>query len=283
MAAPKQRGLYASFGSVSAASGYLLGSAVAYLLHTSLDRGVLYDWGWRIPFLLGILPAVLGWWMRRGLPETSQFEHIRASGKIEKKPVLSVLTQMPGTVLRVTCLSLFLSTGSIMFIWMPTYLTHIVKPGVESALLLTTLAMALMIAMQVAGGAISDRLGRRTVFIASALGCILLSYPLFIWLDSSTLLAVIGAEVIFAVLLGIYWGTLPAVMAEAFPTAMRVSGNALAYNSANVISGTSPLVATWLIASTGDIASPAFYMILLSGIAFVAALGMSSRHGEVLS
>jgi MHS family proline/betaine transporter-like MFS transporter len=170
-----------------------------------------------------------------------------------------------------------------MFIWMPTYLTHIVKPGVESALLLTTLAMALMIAMQVAGGAISDRLGRRTVFLASGLGCILLSYPLFIWLDSSILLAAIGTEVIFAVLLGVYWGTLPAVMAEAFPTAMRVSGNALAYKSANVISGTSPLIATWFIATTGDIASPAFYMILLCGIAFVAALGMPSRHGEVLS
>jgi len=85
------------------------------------------------------------------------------------------------------------------------------------------------------------------------------------------------------VLLGVYWGTLPAVMAEAFPTAMRVSGNALAYKSANVISGTSPLIATWFIVTTGDIASPAFYMILLCGIAFVAALGMPSRHGEVLS
>lgn len=283
MAAPKQRGLYASFGSVSGGLGYLLGSAVAFLLHTEMHREVLYDWGWRIPFLLGILPAVMGWWMRRGLPETSQFEHVRASGEIEQKPVLAVLTQMPGTVLRVACLTLLLSTASIMFIWMPTYLTHIVKPGVKAALLITTLAMTLMLAMQIVGGAISDRLGRRTVFIASGLGCVLLTYPLFVWLDNSTVLAAIGAEMIFAVLLGAVWGTLPAVMAEAFPTAMRVSGNALAYNLATgLVGGTSPLVATWLIATTGDIAVPAFYVILLSGIALIAALKMPSRHGEVL-
>jgi MHS family proline/betaine transporter-like MFS transporter len=282
IAVPNKRGLYASFGSVSGASGYLLGSAVAFLLHTEIPKGVLYDWGWRIPFLIGIMPALLGWWMLRGLPETSQFEHVRASGEIEERPVLAVLTQMPGTVLRVACLTLFLSTGSIMFIWMPTYLTHIVKPGVEAALLITTLAMALMIAMQVVGGAISDRLGRRIVFIASGLGCVLLSYPLFLWLDNSTMLAAIGTEVIFAVILGTYFGTLPAVMAEAFPTTMRVSGNALAYNSANAVSGTSPLVATWLIATTHHIAVPAFYMMLLGGMALVAALGMRTRHGEDL-
>ena len=90
-----------------------------------------------------------------------------------------------------------------MFIWLPTYLTHIVKPGVEAALLITTLVMALMIALQVGGGAISDRPGRRTVFIASGLGCVLLSYPLFLWLDNATMLAAIGTEVIFAVLLGV--------------------------------------------------------------------------------
>ena len=110
-----------------------------------------------------------------------------------------------------------------------------------------------------------------------------MTYPLFVWLDNSTVLAAIGAEMIFAVLLGAVWGTLPAVMAEAFPTAMRVSGNALAYNLANgLVGGTSPLVATWLIATTGDIAVPAFYVILLSGIALIAALRMPSRHGEVL-
>jgi MHS family proline/betaine transporter-like MFS transporter len=147
---------------------------------------------------------------------------------------------------------------------------------------LTTLTMALMIAMQAIGGAISDRLGRRTVFVVSGLGCALLSYPLFLWLDNATMLAAIGTEVIFAVLLGTYWGTLPAVMTESFPTAMRVSGNALAYNSANAVSGASPLLATWLIAKTGEIAAPAFYLILLGGIAFVAALGLPTRHGDVL-
>jgi MHS family proline/betaine transporter-like MFS transporter len=281
-AAPKTRGLYSSFGPVSGTVGFLLGSAVAFFLNSEMQTGALHDWGWRIPFLLGILPAGLGWWMRRGLPETRQFEQIRASGQIEEKPVLAVLTRMPGTVLRVTCLTLFLSTGSIMFIWMPTYLTHIVKPSVHAALLITTLTMALMIVMQAVGGAISDRLGRRTVFVASALGCALLSYPLFHWLDNATMLAAIGTEVIFAVLLGVYWGTLPAVMVEAFPTAVRVSGNALAYNSANAVSGASPLLATWLIATTGDIAAPAFYLILLGGIAFVAALGVPARHGDAL-
>jgi len=232
-----------------------------------MQRGTLYEWGWRIPFFIGILPAALGWWMRRGLPETRQFETARTGGGIEEKPVLAVLTRMPGTVIRVACLTLFLSTGSIMFIWMPTDLTHIVKPGVQDALLITTLTMALMIAMQLVGGAISDRLGRRTLFVASGLGWVLLSYPLFLWLDGATMLSAIGTGIVLAVLLGVYSGS-PA------------GGDGRGFSDRREWS--SPLLATWLIATTHDIAAPAYYLIVPGGIACVAAIGVHARHGDVL-
>jgi len=87
-AAPERRGLYASFGPASGTFGFLLGSAVVYLLHTGMQRGTLYEWGWRIPFFIGILPAALGWWMRRGLPETRQFETARTGGELKRSRYL---------------------------------------------------------------------------------------------------------------------------------------------------------------------------------------------------
>jgi MHS family proline/betaine transporter-like MFS transporter len=143
----KQRGLFGSFAVFSTVGGMLLGSAVAAILHLTLSPEATAAWGWRLPFLGGIVLGFTGWHLRRHLLETPAFEQIVSQGRTEPHPGLRALRQMPAEIVQVAVMTMLLGVGIYtLFIWMPTYLTHILSPPVPHALIVNTLAMILMIA-----------------------------------------------------------------------------------------------------------------------------------------
>ncbi len=251
-----------------------LGSAVAAILHGLLTAEQLEAWGWRLPFLGGILIGLFGWWMRRTLEETPTFLELSAAGGIERQPLSAALREMPGRVCQVGAIVMLLGVAIYtLFIWMPTYLTHIVEPAVPHALLINTCAMVLLIALMPLAGVLSDKIGPKPVLAAAALITALFAYPLFSWIDSGTLIAVIIAQIVFAVINGAVQGPIPATMVSLFPARLRYSAIALGYNiSLAVFGGTAPLVATWLIHRTGDLAAPAWYLIGIAVITFLVTL-----------
>ncbi len=269
-----RRGFFGSFAVMSAVAGMLLGSAIAALLHGLLTAEQLEAWGWRLPFLGGILIGLFGWWMRRTLEETPTFLELSAAGGIERQPLTAALREMPGRVCQVGAIVMLLGVAIYtLFIWMPTYLTHIVEPAVPHALLINTCAMVLLIALMPLAGALSDKIGPKPVLAAAALITALFAYPLFSWIDSGTLIAVIIAQIVFAVINGAVQGPIPAAMVNLFPARLRYSAIAVGYNiSLAVFGGTAPLVATWLIHRTGDLAAPAWYLIGIAVITFLVTL-----------
>jgi len=133
-------------------------------------------------------------------------------------------------------------------------------------------------------GALSDRLGRKRVLVAAHLGIIVVVYPLFYITDHSVMLAALACQLLFALLMSGIQGAMPAAMVEMFPPKTRFSGVAIGYNvSLAVFGGTAPLVCTWLIAATGDIAAPAYYLILMAFVGLVAATRLKIPHGEELT
>jgi len=174
---------------------------------------------------------------------------------------------------------------SLIFIWLPTYLSHMVRPPIQHALLINTLCMCVHVAFVPIGGWLSDRVGRKGIFIVSGVGTLIVAYPLFLWMDQGVMLAAIVSQLVFAMLLGVAWGALPALMVETFPTRMRMSGVGLAYNGAMaVVYGTAPWVVTWLIrTSGGNLAAPAYYVMLLALVSLIAVLRMRVRSGEALN
>ena len=99
----------------------------------------------------------------------------------------------------------------------------------------------------------------------------LVVYPLFLWIDTGSFLSAVIAGLVFAVLISMIQGPMPAVLAEAFPADVRNTGIGIAYNAVlGLLGGTAPMVCTWLIHSTGDLASPAYYLIGLAVISFLA-------------
>lgn len=254
----------------SVVGGMLAGSAVAALLHGLLSAEELRQWGWRLPFLGGLVIGLIGWWIRRVLPETPEFGHLVERGAVAAHPLRQALREMPIQTLQVGGMVLLLGVGIYtLFVWMPTYLTHLVKPPVPHALLINTLAMILLVAVMPIAGACADRFGSRRVLGAASLATAVVVYPLFVWIDTGALVGVIVAQIVFALLNGAVQGPMPAAMAELFPAHVRYSAMGIGYNvSLALFGGTAPLVATWLIHVSGRLATPALYLIVIALVTF---------------
>jgi MHS family proline/betaine transporter-like MFS transporter len=273
-----RRATYGSVAVIGAVGGMLIGSGVAALLHGLLSAEAIATWGWRLPFLGGLVMGVVGWWLRRTLTESPAFLEILEAGAIERHPFRHALQEMPLRVVRVFAMVALLGVAVYtLFVWMPTYLTQIVTPPIGRALLINTLAMGLMVAMMPLAGRIADRFGAKGVLAVAAAVLALAVTPLFSWIDTGALAAVIVAQTIFAVINGFIQGPTPVALVDAFPTRLRYSAIAVGYNlSMAVFGGTAPLIATYLIHETGVLTSPAWYLAAIAAISLVATLTLRS-------
>jgi len=171
----------------------------------------------------------------------------------------------------------------MLFVWWPTYMSTIVQPPVPHALLVNTIAMGLLVALVPLAGLASDILGRKQVLGAALLGFIVVAYPLFVITDHGVMLPALAAQIVFAVLMAGLFGPGPAAMVEMFPTKTRFSGVAIGYNiSLALFGGTAPLVCTWMIARTGDVAAPAYYLMAMALVSLIAVMLMKAPQGEAL-
>ena len=263
----------------------MLGSLVATLVHGLLDESSVHAWGWRLPFLAGFVVAAFGVWMRRGMIETPDFERQRDAGDTEKKPVMEAISSMPGKIIHVMALVTVMGGGFYMlFVWWPTYLTKIIDKPVPHALMVNTISMLVLMSLIPIMGLLSDLWGRRKVLVTALGAMVLLSYPLFVYSDHGTFAGALMCQILFAIMVSGVEGPMSATMVEMFPTRTRFSGIAVGYNiSLALFGGTAPLVSTWLISLTGDVAAPAYYLIVLSLVSFTAAVRVHSRGGMQLT
>lgn len=278
---PRRRGLLGSWSLFGAISGILLGSLVVTLLNAMLDASSMASWGWRVPFLGGAVIFFVGLWLRRSMTESPDFEQAAAAGTVQHNPLVHALRENGGVVVHLVAMLLLYAAGFYMlFVWMPTYLDEMVEPPVPHALAVNTLSMVVLLAVIPLAGWLSDRVGRRPILLGASLAMAVVVYPLFLWVDGGTLQAAITAQLVFAVLIGCVQGPFPALMVELFPAQSRFSAIGVSYNVALALfGGTAPLVGTWLIERTGDLASPALYLALLSVLSFLALLPLGRRSG----
>ncbi len=277
IAPPQHRGFFGSWAFCGQTGGIMLGSLAATLAHNSLSPADLDAWGWRLPFIVGVGIGALGLWMRTSLHETPEFEQLKKSGQISENPFAEVIATMPWRLLQLGALVVLSGGGFyLLFVWWPTFLAKFLVPPIPNALLINTLSMALLMVLIPIAGALSDKVGRRPLHIFGAAGVVILAYPLFLLVGHATVAAAITAQLIFTVLIAIFMGPVPATMVELFPPSTRYMGTALGYNiSLCIFGGTAPLAATWLLATTGTIKAPAYYLTAMACISLVASISLN--------
>ncbi|CAN7618075.1 MFS transporter [Caballeronia sp. LjRoot31] len=269
-----KRARYGSFVPVSTFSSFAVAAIVAYALDASLSADAMSAWGWRVPFLAAAPIGLIGLYLRMNLNETPAFRALEGEHDVAHAPLRDTLRTQAGGILK---LGAFISVTALSFYMFTTYFaTYLqVAGGLNRAtsLLITVIALFFAAALCPLAGLYSDWVGRRKTVLTTCVVLIATVYPSFSLAGSGRFLpSVIGVGIlaIGAVLSGVVTAPL---LSEVFPTRTRYTASAITYNLAyTVFGGTAPLVATWLITTTGNNMSPALYLIVISVMGLIGGL-----------
>ena len=279
-----KRGLFGSVGILGAIIGILLGSASGAVITKILPEEDLYSWGWRILFFTGILLGLVGYYVRRNIDETPKFIELEYEEMIDKQPVVDVFKKAPKEFVKTFSLSVFQAVGFYtIFIYIANHLSVFVEIPKATALTINTISMIILAVLIPFFGWLSDKIGRKPIIIASTGFTVLTAYPLFQFVSSGSVENALIGQIIFAVVVAGFMSILPTTLVEIFPTQIRNSGYSIGYNLPFAIfGGTAPLISTYLVNVTGDINSPAFYLIFAATVAFIAGITLKETSKEPL-
>ena len=279
-AGPRRRGLMGSWGTFGAVAGILLGSAISALVTGLLTTEQINDWGWRIPFMLGLGVGVTGLFIRRHVTESDP----AAVEEAPKSPLVEAFKHERRAMLKVAGFNILNAVGFyMMFVYVTTYLREEVHFSVSDALDVNTINMILLLLIIPSAGLLSDYIGRRKVLMTSAIGVILLGYPLFRLLHHDTFVLALLGQAGFALLVGLFLGAGPAAMVEEFPRRVRCSALSVGYNvSLAIFGGTTPLVASYVIERSHNDYAPAFYLIGAAVVSLGVILTLKETAGKPL-
>ncbi len=273
---PERTGFASALIQASTCGGLLLGSLISGGLSLMLTDAAFNDWGWRVPFILGLVAAGIGIRIRRDMPESALYELARSEERLLRNPVRTLfLSHKQPLVLAIALLAPMTCCFFLIFVYFNSFMMAELHLPASQALLLTSLALTLSLLATLLGGWWADRLGYRRV-LATGVGTALLAVlPVMStlatgWTDAGTWPALFG----FALLIGLYTSPVFAAVASLFPTEIRYSGVSFAVNIASPLFGsTVPLLATWVIHRQGAAAgftSLGVYIMVLFGLAGIA-------------
>jgi MHS family alpha-ketoglutarate permease-like MFS transporter len=285
MAGKKHRGFYSSFQYVTLIAGQLIAISVLLVLQATLSEASLDAWGWRIPFAIGGVLAIVVFYIRRGLAETASFENAQASGA-PKSGFWVLVTQHPRETMTVMLLT---AGGTVAFyaysIYMQKFLVNSAGFSREVASEINGVTLFVFMVLQPAMGALSDRIGRKPLMIGFGIGGVLFTYPIFTALGTTRDPLVAGALVMAALVIVSGYTSINAVVkAELFPAHIRALGVALPYALANTLfGGTAESVA--LLLKSHNVESWFFwYVTALIAVSLIVYLRMrdTRTHSRII-
>lgn len=261
-APPRRQGLYGSFSNVGAMMGGLLGAGAGWLTTSSIGAEALHDWGWRIPFLSGILVSACGFFIRLRVPDSPAYLRLKTQGALVHRATWTTFQEHLRPLAVTVGLNWVVSAGYyVVFVWLVTDLSKVAGVALHTALGVGMLGLVFGLLSTLVMGQLSDVLGRRQVLVAATLATAIAVIPLLQLADEGTLLSAVAAQLGLAFLIACFLGTLPAVFVSLYPADVRCSVLSVGYNIAIALfGGTAPLVATYLVRATGWPAAPGIYL-----------------------
>ena len=280
-----RRGFIASWPQYGGPAGLLLAN-LALLIFSAIsgEQGFL-EWGWRIPFLFSFVLIFVGLYIRLGIMETPAFRQLVEKRKIERQPVVTVIRRHPKEILlsalvRMAEQAPFYIYTSFIFAYGTTAL------GMDrNAVLVPVLVAALLSAILIPlSGHLSDRFGRKPVYLIGVVGTGIWGFVYFGMLDTKIGILVFIAIALSLVFHDIQYGPQAAMIAESFPTPIRYSGSSIGYQLASIVAGgPAPLIATALLASYHSSMAVAIYILGCAVVSLISLVLMPERAHQDIS
>lgn len=284
-ATERRRGLTITFMAWSGVLGFLLGSVTVTLLQALLPAGAMESYGWRIPFLIAGPLGLVGLYIRLRLDDTPHFAELSKSDQVADSPLREAVKTSWRAILQVIGLFIVFNIGYyLVFTFLPSYFIKTLEFSKTDAFVSITLASLVALVLILPLAALSDRIGRRPMLIAGSVAFAVLGYPLFLLLNSGSLVGAMAAHCGLAAIESVYVSTAVSAGVELFATTVRYSGFSIGYNICVAgFGGTTPYVVTWLTAETGNDLAPAWYLIVAAVVSLGAILTLRESAGRPLA
>ena len=269
----KNRGFIASWPQFGAPAGLFLAN-LAVLLFSWISGDQFLVWGWRIPFLISIVMVGVGLWIRLGILETPVFQRILDRQETARAPVIEVFKRQPGTIVLTALLRLAeQSPGYIFNAFIFTYGTTVL--GASRNLLLVGLIVTTGLGFCWApiAGALSDKIGRRQMYIIGCIFVAIFTFVYFAMLDTKDATMIFIAVALSFIPVMTMYGPEAALIAEAFTPRLRYSGASIGYQLASIIAGgPAPFISTWLFATYHSTFPIGIYVVICAVISIGSTL-----------
>ncbi|MDT7639123.1 MAG: hypothetical protein QOC83_3411 [Pseudonocardiales bacterium] len=287
--APKhKRGLYGSVAQIGVPVGVLLGTVAYFFLSLVMSADAFLSYGWRIPFVASVLLVGVAMYAHSRLEETPAFTHLQqlaaereaASGVVSRSPVLEVLrTSWRRVLLAGGAFTVVNTTFYIYITFLQDYGVRILHMSRSTVLLAIAIVAIIQIPALAGFAAISDRIGRRKMYLAGSIGTAIWAFPLFWLVDTATgwgmTLGLLGGQITLSMM----YGPLAAFFSEMFSAKFRYSGASLGYQLGALLGGAiSSLVAAWLFAEFHSNVPISLYIIAVSLIAIACVLALTETY-----
>jgi MHS family shikimate/dehydroshikimate transporter-like MFS transporter len=286
-APPNRRGLFGSLAQTGVPVGVIFGNLIFLAVAAVTTEAQFLAWGWRIPFLVGVLLIGVAMYIQLRLEETPAFRHLeQESGETqERSPVLEVIKEHPKQILLAGG-AFFVVNGSfyILISGILDYGTRTLGLSSDAMLTAVLISSAIQIPALLGFAALTDRVGRRPVYLIGAVLLGLWAFPMFWLVDTRNIVLITVALSFGQVFLSMMYGPQAALYAEMFSARVRYSGASIGYQGASVFAGgLAPIIMVWLLDRTGTSLSVSFYMLAMAAITFVSVYLITETYEDEMA
>ncbi|WP_105034901.1 MFS transporter [Cryobacterium aureum] len=284
-----KRGFFGAYPQIGVPVGLILATGVMIAVTTSMSEEAFLSWGWRIPFLVSVLLIVVGWVIRRAVSESPVFKEMQTRKKESAAPLKQLFKSHSRQVI-LTAL-IFIANNAAGYMLIAFFSSYATKPaeagglGMERTpvLIASTVAAVFWLASTMAGGILSDKIGRVRTFQIGYAFLFIWAIPMFLLIDTGDIVWFALSLIILASGLGLSYGPQAALYAEMFPAQVRYSGVSIGYALGAILGGAfAPLIAQLLLDQTGQSVSIGVYLMVLAAISFVAVTLVKETRGVPL-
>src|SRR6478672_3881965 len=271
---PERRGLNASWPQVGVPFGLLLANGVLSLMGAVTSDSAFLSWGWRIPFLLSGLLVIVGLWIRMSIAESPLFQAVEAEDTKARTPIVEVLRTYPRQVLLAIGARVGVDVAFYTFVlFITTYISTYLGLPRSYALNAVLVAAAVQVFLIPWFGHLSDRFGRRPVYLFGAVGAAVWVFVFFALLDTGSFLLILLATVVSLVFHAAMYGPQASFIAEMFPTRVRYTGASMGYQLAGILGGAlAPIISVALLDRFDTSVVVSVYVVLVLALTTVCVL-----------